>query len=119
MKDIIIWCDNICKEIIKELGIGHKEIVYHKAFLVELRKTDYSWESERTLPITYKGVQIGTLRSDIVINDMVVLEFKAITRKMNDNDMLQLHKYLHCCPSFKYGILVNFCGDDIEIKHVE
>ena len=107
MDDIREWCLQACNNIVMELGIGHSEVVYHKAFIVELIQTQFLWESEKVIPIVYKNLQIGFVKSDIVINNNIVLEFKSLTRKLSENDIRQTNKYMELAR-IKKGMLINF-----------
>lgn len=107
MNDLETWCFEKCNDIVTELGTGHAEVVYHNAFLVELRESTVKWENEKILSIVYKGIQVGTVRADVVIENEIVIEFKAVTRKLNDTDVRQLRKYMDITGIDK-GMLVNF-----------
>lgn len=122
MEKVIDTCIEMCNNVQKTLGPGHKEIIYHNAFCIELRNSDMVWESEKSLPVTYKGIQIGTVRSDIVINNELVLEFKAVTKKLSSTEVRQVQKYMEC-TDIKYGLLFNFwntlgISNDIEYLKV-
>lgn len=118
MNEMQQWCLKTCTDIVNLLGKGHKENIYHNAFLVELRNSDYSWESEKILPIVYKGIQVGFVRSDIVINDELVLEFKAIAKKLSETDIRQVQRYMEV-GKIKHGLLINFNNTDELNKTVE
>ena len=53
-------------EIYTILGPGFSERVYHNAIEVLLRENGISYETERIIPITFKGHTIGNLRADII-----------------------------------------------------
>jgi hypothetical protein len=65
--------DTVASEVIEcatrvaqELGYGHSESVYHQAVLVELRLRGIPYESEKVLPIIYRGFGVGYVR-DLVL----------------------------------------------------
>ena len=66
------------KEIYDILGPGFSERVYHNAMEVILRERGISYETERIIPIVFKGHTIGNLRADIIINKTTVVELKTV-----------------------------------------
>src|SRR6056300_191882 len=94
------------REIYSQLGPGYSERVYHNAMEVLLRENGISYESERIIPIPFKGHVIGNLRADIIINNEIVLEFKTI-KTLNEAAELQGQNYLHL-TGLKVAYLVNF-----------
>lgn len=55
------------KEVYKELGVGWPECVYHNAMEVALREKGLSYESQRILPISFKGHIVGESKPDLVV----------------------------------------------------
>jgi GxxExxY protein len=110
--DIGAWVTAKSDEIVDVLGKGHRESIYHQAFCVELMDTDdLKWESERVIPILYKGRQVGSVKSDIIINNKFVLELKAVSKKMGMQEKLQTLKYMEHA-GIDNGMLINFWGSD-------
>lgn len=106
-EEIFRWCILKSSEIVSELGKGHRETIYHKAFEVELKNHHIPFESEKVIPIIYKGFQIGFGRADVVINNKIILEFKAVSQRVNTKDVKQLKKYMEYTGITK-GIVINF-----------
>jgi GxxExxY protein len=69
----------IAEEVLAELGPGHTESVYHNAMKIGLQDEGYPYESERDLPITFRGRYVGTVRADIIVDKWIVIELKAGT----------------------------------------
>ena len=84
----------ICREVFDELGSGHSETVYHHAILVDLRLQGISYESEKILPISYKGSFVGFSRSDIIINNELVVELKAVVKPPSEPEITQTKNYM-------------------------
>lgn len=97
------------------LGPGFSERVYHNCMEVELRKHGIQYESERWLPIYYEGHTVGTLRADIVIDNKVILEFKAVA-KLNEAAETQARNYLSL-TGLREAVLINF-GKSLECRRV-
>ena len=88
-----------------KLGHGHSETVYQAALLVYLRDAGVRCASEQVVPITYRGVSVGSVRADVVLRDTVV-ELKVVA-SLKPEHRQQLDKYMKWIPRQR-GILVNF-----------
>ena len=80
-------------EVYSELGPGYSERVYHNAVEVLLRERGIPYESERHILVRFKGHVVGQLRADIIIDNTVILELKAI-KTLTDGMEHQAQKYL-------------------------
>ena len=105
-----------CERVYDALGPGYNECVYHKAMEVLLRKQGVQYESERIVPIVFEGHTIGNVRSDIIIDDKVVLEFKSV-RALTDAAALQTHNYLRL-TGLCLGYLINFGHQKLEVVKI-
>src|SRR5436190_859454 len=66
-------------EVHKHLGPGLLESVYESCFIEELRIAGLSVSSQIYVPVNYKGRNLGgTLKLDLLINDLIVVEEKAV-----------------------------------------
>lgn len=94
-----------------EAGRGLREIYYKKALVWELQQRGYKAEMEVYVPALYKGQVISdAFQADIVVDDRVVIEAKAIS-KMGESEVRQLLTYLKL-SNFKLGYLINFGARD-------
>jgi len=108
----------IVNTIYNELGPGYNECVYHKAMEVMLRKQGVQYESERIVPIVFQGHTIGNVRSDIIVEGEIVLEFKSV-RALTDAAALQTRNYLRL-TKLSLGYLINFGGHQkLEVVRIE
>jgi GxxExxY protein len=101
---------NIANEIYKELGSGHRECVYHRAFEIELRNSGIDYECEVVAPLFYKGQFVSHIRLDLVVAKTWIVELKA-TRALKDDDAAQLNRYMNI-TGIPLGALVNFGGSN-------
>ena len=108
--------NEISQEIFKELGPGHRECVYHRAFEMELRNRGIPYECEVVVPIYYKGQFLSHMRLDLVVNKDTIIELKAV-KNIKDEEVQQLNRYLKA-TGLKNGYLINFGPDDVQIKQV-
>lgn len=97
--------EEIANHIWESLGPGYSEAVYHTAFEVALRKRGISYETERIIPVSYEGQNVGHVRADI-ITDGTVIELKSVAR-LTDQFRIQIKNYMRLLGLSK-GYLINF-----------
>lgn len=103
-------------DIYNELGYGFLESVYQNAMLIELRKKDLVVESQKKLTVYYKGEIVGTYSPDIIVNNVVILELKAVEYliETHENQLLNYLKATDC----EVGLLLNFGKDPQFIRKI-
>lgn len=85
------------------------EIVYKKALVIELSTLGLCCKQEVERPIFYNGIEIYTRKADIIVNEVVLLEIKAI-RELDKYATNQILNYMKVF-SIEVGLLLNF-GDE-------
>jgi len=91
----------------KELGPGLLEKVYELCFCYELGNRNLSYKRQLDLPIAYKGeVFKEGLRLDVLIEDLVICEIKAVDI-MNPVWEAQILSHLKMTGK-RLGFLINF-----------
>ena len=108
----------LARDVFRDIGAGYSEKVYHKALEVACDCSQIRYESEKIIPVCYKGFQVGCVRADLCLrfeSDIVVIELKA-TAGLKSQDVLQLRKYMQLTKT-SLGMLINFPPD--ESKTVE
>lgn len=94
-------------EVHRILGPGLLESVYRECLIIELRRQGLRVDSERHLPFDYKGQCIGGgLKLDLLVNDCVVVELKAVER-LHPIHSAQVITYLKI-SGYPAGLLMNF-----------
>ena len=98
----------------KQLGLGHKEVIYQKALEKEFEKIGLSFEKEKSIEIKYDNKKIGTYRPDFIIEDKVILEIK----KLPFIGKFEKEQVWHYLKGSKYqlAILANFAQNDVHIE---
>lgn len=96
------------------LGSGYLESVYKNALMREFELYGLNASTERPLKVTYKNVIVGEFRADIIVEDRVIIELKAV-ETLNKAHEVQLVNYL-TITGIDNGILVNFGDPYIQIK---
>ena len=94
-------------EVHRYTGPGMLESVYEQCLCVELGKRNIGFERQVRIPVNYKGCMINCgYRMDLLVNDLVVLELKAVSTLERIHEA-QLLTYLKLSGR-RLGILVNF-----------
>jgi len=99
-------------EVFAELGPGFLEKVYENALLIRLREIGLSAVQQVPLAVLYHGACVGEYFADILVEDTVVIELKALSGLTRVHEV-QLVNYLKATGK-QVGLLVNF-GDKIKI----
>lgn len=100
----------------KALGNGFQEVIYQRALEIEFADNDISFSREHEMPIYYKQQQIGTRRVDFLVEEVVSVELKAIT-KLEDVHLAQAINYLEAYD-LEIGLLINFGSKSLEFKRL-
>jgi GxxExxY protein len=93
-------------EVHKVLGPGLLESIYEEALCHELSLQNTSYRKQLPLPVNYKGKILGEYRIDLLVEDQVVVELKAVDR-MDKVFEAQLLTYLRITGK-KTGLIINF-----------
>jgi len=109
----VIGC---AQKVHRVLGPGFPEGVYHKALCHELIKAKIPFESEKVVEVFYDGFLCGEFRMDIVVEEKIVLELKAVDR-LTDEHIAQALSYLKA-TGIKLAILMNFGRKSLESQRV-
>ena len=80
-------------EVYNHLGCGFLEKLYEKAMIIELEHARLRVETQVPVSVSYKGRVIGDFALDLVVEDTVVLELKAV-RIPTEEHAAQLMNYL-------------------------
>lgn len=94
-------------EVHKVLGPGLLESAYHQCLAHELSLRRISFKTEAIIPIEYKDIEFETsLRCDLFIDDIFVVELKAIESVLPIHEA-QLLTYMKLLKAPK-GMILNF-----------
>ena len=111
--DIDALISNVLKcacEVRKYLLPGYLEKVYENALVLELRKAGLEVKRQHRLPVTYKEELIGNYIADVIVNDSLIVEVKAVSNILLEHE-LQVVSYL-TATGIDDGLIVNFGNPD-------
>ena len=92
--------------VYNELGYGFLENVYQNALCFELQKQGSNVETQKTIDVYYQSQLVGKYRADLVVNDLIILELKAVECLVKEHEN-QLINYLKATNK-EVGLLLNF-----------
>ena len=104
---------NMCDELVFNIGLGYTESIYQNALKLLLRKNNYDYQEEVVYPIVFKNEQIGFVRLDLIINNNIIIELKAI-QKIGDKEENQVKRYKNL-TGIKEAYIINFNIKDYSI----
>lgn len=88
------------------LGYGFLEKVYENALAMELQEQGHAVRTQAPIHVYYRGKVVGEYYADLVVDDLVIVELKAVARLVEQNEA-QLLNYLKA-SSYEVGLLLNF-----------
>ena len=100
----------------KELGPGFLESIYENALIVELEQAGLHVRYQEEHPVTYRGVEVGLQRFDLLIEGVLIVELKAI-KTLEDIHFAQTRSYLKAL-NLRHGLLLNFATMPLTVKRV-
>ena len=98
----------------RELGCGFLEKVYENALVLDLRAPGLRAAPQAPIPVKYKGTAVGVYFPDILVEDKVVVEIKAVDALAPIHSAQILH-YLKA-TGIEQGLLLNFATPRVQVK---
>lgn len=99
-----------------QLGPGLLEKLYERALIIELLARGYKVEQQKAIVAKYKNQVIGKHVLDLIVNDLIILELKAVST------ILPIHKqqalsYLKV-TRHQLAIIINFGAPSVQSHRV-
>jgi GxxExxY protein len=104
-------------EVHNRIGPGYKEEVYENALCVELQKCGVAATSQYPLAVLDQGEQVAQFYLDLFVEDQVVVELKAFSHPLSNDDLAQMINYLKASQA-PVGLLFNFGRRSLEYRRV-
>ena len=94
-------------EVHRTLGSGLLESTYQKGLVQELTIQNLYIETEKEIPVHYKGINLDcSYRADIIVEHKIILELKSVSSLTNIHEA-QIMSYMRLA-NIKKGLLTNF-----------
>ena len=107
-----------CYEVHNVLGPGLEERFYRDALAHELDLRGLKSRREQEFTVEYKGKPLGTHRLDLIVEDKVVVELKAVTGKLLDVHVAQTISERRV-SDLPVALLVNFGDTRVQVRRLE
>lgn len=104
-------------KVYSEIGPGFNEKIYHKALNIALEEAKLSYNNEKQYKVFYCGKQVGFLKIDLLVENKVIVEIKAIAGDMPKVFEAQLLSYLKVAK-INVGLLINFGNKSCWIRRL-
>ena len=103
-------------EVSNTLGAGFLEKVYERALLRELGLRSIRATAQNSFIVTYKGHNVGEYITDILVEDVLVVELKCVERFASEHTA-QCLNYLRA-SGLTVCLLINFQKPKVEWKRI-
>jgi len=103
-------------EVHKHLGNGFQEVIYQRALSIEMKMQGIEFSREHEMKLTYKDYDIGTRRVDFFVEELIMVEIKAVIN-LEDVHLAQAMNYVEAYD-LEIGLLINFGSKSLQHKRV-
>ena len=116
VNELIYKIAAICSRVHNTLGPGFPEEYYKKAFAYELGKSNFRYESQKKIQITYEEVLLGGEFLDFIVDDLIVLFIKS------EITLTEVHR-MKVMKSFQWteypaAMLINFGETELKYERI-
>jgi GxxExxY protein len=93
-------------DVYNEMGHGFLESVYENAIALALTENSFDVKRQISIPVWFRGQKVGDFVADMLIENSVLLELKAV-RVLEASHEAQILNYLRA-TDLEVGLLLNF-----------
>ncbi|WP_312137369.1 GxxExxY protein [Sphingobacterium sp.] len=98
------------------IGDWVQELIYQRALAEEFQLQNIGFQRELEMALLYKGVGIGSRRVDFLVENLVLVELKAIS-ELTHVHLAQGKNYLEAYQ-IQTGLLINFGSSKLEFRRL-
>jgi GxxExxY protein len=99
------------------MGNGFQEVIYQRCLAIEMQKQGLGFARELEMSIYYGGIDVGTRRVDFFVEDVIMVELKAIIN-LEDVHLAQAMNYVEAYKMEIGLLLINFGARSLQFKRV-
>lgn len=103
-------------EVHNELGSGHQEKYYQRAYSVLLTKKNIAFKEQAYSPLIFQSKVIGRNYIDFLVEEKIVVELKKGNR-FSKSHIDQVLNYLKI-KNLNLAILINFTNEQVIYKRI-
>jgi GxxExxY protein len=83
---IVKACIGAAIAVHRELGPGFREVIYRRAYCLEIDSLGLRFECEKAMLVKYREWLIPGQRLDLVVGDSVIIEIKSVPRLLRRHE---------------------------------
>jgi len=102
--------------VYNELGFGHLEKIYQRAFAKELQLQKLNFKEQVPYKVVYKGETVGNSYLDFLVEDKVIIELKK-SDHFSKKNIDQVVNYLKI-SDLQLALLINFSKNGVLHKRL-
>lgn len=103
-------------EVHRTLGPGFLEAIYERALAIELRQRHILFKQQVQVIVTYRDLEVGRHRLDLIVDDTIIVELKTVTT-FNNGHIKTTKSYLNAAGKTD-ALLLNFYTPTLGIKRI-
>ena len=107
----------LAMEVHNEIGHGFKEEVYEKAMEVKLNHAGIEPNRQHEVFVDFEGERVATFYLDLFPNQQVVVEVKAFSHQLTNDELAQVINYLKATGT-PVALLLNFGSRRLDKRRV-
>ena len=111
---IIIGC---AFDVLNELGPGFLESVYEKAMAIAVCEAGLRVRTQAPIEVLFRGQVVGEFYADLLIDEKVIVELKAVPSPLAPIHEAQLINYLNA-TGVPVGLLMNFGQPKLQYRRL-
>lgn len=115
-KDLSYKIVGLAMQVHSELGFGFLEKVYENALMVLFEENGIKAVQQEPILVPFHGRIVGEYIADIVVEDSIILELKALDR-IAEIHKVQTLNYLKAM-NYRLGLLINFGKYKLEYERL-
>lgn len=104
-------------EVHNSLGSGFIEEVYEKALFAEFIKRGIEVQAQFPVEIYHAELQVGLFYLDLLVENQVVVEVKALSHQLTNDEIAQVLNYLKAAQK-SVGLLINFGRRRLDYRRI-
>jgi len=101
-------------EVSNTLGCGFLEKTYENALAIELRRNGIRVAQQKSIQVLYKGEPVGEGILDLLVDDLLIVEVKAID-ELDEAHTAQCLNYLKA-TGHQVCLLLNFGRPRVQVR---
>ena len=109
--------NGLAMQVMRELRSGHKEVFYQRRLTELCRAAGLQADMEQRVEVWINNSMVGYLYLDLWIENSLVVECKALSHDLTNQELHQVLVYLAATGS-PVGMLYNFGRSTLEFKRV-